>query len=157
MVHEKWNGSNKRRENYDFGMVILNWNIGLLTGWSGLLSLPNDLLKHSSVSVMGYPGEKGRGNLYSTEMWTMPDQITNVDATKIFYEIETSAGQSGSAVWGKRWPGCGEGIYTVGIHTGKEKEDAAENRGVRLSKENFNLVLHWLKPYQLKNCALLAL
>lgn len=149
LVHEKWHKNNKDKDNYDFGMVILDSPIGMVTGWSGLLSLPNSLIKEWPVSVTGYPGDKGIGNYHSTEMWTMDNHIKDAKPEKIFYEIETYEGQSGGGIWSYKWPGY-EGIYTVGVHTGREAEDAEENRGVRISKENFDIILSWLQAYQLQ-------
>lgn len=71
LVHEQWEKNDKKKDDYDFGMVILDSSIGNITGWSGLLSLPDSLIKEWGVSVTGYPGEKGVGNYYSTQMWGM--------------------------------------------------------------------------------------
>lgn len=149
LVHEKWQKNDKKKDDYDFGMVILDASIGNIIGWSGLLSLPDVLLKEWPVSITGYPGEKGSGNYYSTQMWGMRETITNITPEKLFYKIETSEGQSGSGICGAQWPEY-EGFYTVGIHTGQEKEDASENRGVRLTKDKFKLIIEWLKAYQLE-------
>src|SRR3546814_14682144 len=80
-------------------------------------------------------------------MWGMSDTIKKVENKKLFYAIESSKGQSGSGVGGDKWLEDG-GIYTVGIHTGQEKDGTEENRGVRITKGKFNVILEWLKTYQ---------
>jgi V8-like Glu-specific endopeptidase len=86
---KEWTEKRKDKEYYDIGMVILDHPIGIYTGWSGLLSLPNGLLKKWLVQITGYPGDKGQGNYVSTQMWTMKDPLIRVESQQLFYDIDT--------------------------------------------------------------------
>jgi V8-like Glu-specific endopeptidase len=46
-------------------------------------------------NLSGYPGDRGGG----TEQWYMARRIGSVSARKVFYDIDTAGGQSGSAVY----------------------------------------------------------
>jgi V8-like Glu-specific endopeptidase len=153
LVPQKWSDNklkDKERESYDFGMVILDTAIGNITGWSGLLSLPKELLTEWPVTVTGYPGDKGTGNYHSTQMWEMHGDMKRVTDHQLYYDIDTWEGQSGSAVWRQEWPEY-KGPYTVGVHTYREDKDGEGNKGTRLTKDKFDLILYWLQAYQLPN------
>jgi V8-like Glu-specific endopeptidase/TPR repeat protein len=153
LVPQEWSDKklkDKEREQYDFGMVILDTDIGNVTGWLGLLSLPKELLTEWPVTVTGYPGDKGTGNYHSTQMWEMLNEIKTITNHQLFYDIDTWEGQSGSAIWEQEWPGY-KGPYAVGIHTNKKAKEGEGNRGTRITEEKFNLILEWIKAYQLPN------
>ncbi len=46
-------------ERYDMALLILGKSIGKYTGWSGMLSAPDDQLFQEKVNIVGYPGDKG--------------------------------------------------------------------------------------------------
>jgi V8-like Glu-specific endopeptidase len=148
LVPQKWSAKSKERESYDFGIVILDSAIGQFTGWIGLLSLPDNLMRESLVTITGYPIEKGIGNYYSTQMWEMRGCIKAISDHQLFYDIDTSEGQSGGSIWGK-WPEF-EGYYTAGVHVCSEIEPGEGNRGIRLTEDKFGLIVELLKSYQLK-------
>jgi glutamyl endopeptidase len=87
-----WTNNNDTK--YDMGMLILSSNLGNSTGWKGIITGPNNILNRHRVNVSGYPGDKG-----GRQMWTMADIIKSVQAERIFYDIDTMGGQSGSGVW----------------------------------------------------------
>src|SRR3546814_8662824 len=89
-------------------------------------------------------------------MWGMQGDILSVTEKQLFYDIDTSEGHSGSAIW-EEYPGH-EGCYTVGVHTYKEKEGTRKgNRGTRISEDVFNLIIKCLRTYQLEGAISVSL
>jgi V8-like Glu-specific endopeptidase/tetratricopeptide (TPR) repeat protein len=125
---------------YDMGMVILDRNLGETTGWVGLLSGSDTLLDSLTVNVTGYPGDKGAPNQWSNQMWTMGHNVKSLDEEKIYYDIDTFQGQSGSGLW-TNYEGS---YYAIGIHTYGEGMDGEGNSATRLTQEKFKCVIDWL-------------
>src|SRR5690606_16135456 len=55
----EWVKGSPKKGNFDMGMVILDKEIGKMTGWSGLLYGPVVYFKKWEVRVTGYPGDSG--------------------------------------------------------------------------------------------------
>ncbi|WP_156962200.1 hypothetical protein [Candidatus Paracaedibacter symbiosus] len=153
---KEWTTNDLRKKNdYDFGMVILDKAIGNKTGWSGLLYAPNIFFKKWEITVTGYPGEKGSKDYYSTQMWEMQKRSEDnwfISDEKISYKIDTSFGQSGGAIW-RLWPSPTflqqKSLFTIGVHT--DGNVSGTNSGVRLTKEKFNRIVDWIKTYHLQD------
>ena len=89
-------------EEHDYGAIILDTDLGATTGWLGF-GVYNDATLTSSVgNISGYPGDKPDGT-----QWYAARRIASVAARKVYYDIDTFGGQSGSAVYrivdGKRY------------------------------------------------------
>lgn len=117
---------------WDLALVILDQPIGNRTGWAGLIRAPDEAFQQESVSVTGYPGDKGM-----TQMWTMASQLRTVQAETLSYSIDTYGGQSGGAVWLNK----DGNPYIVGIHAygGTDR-----NHGVRISLTKLCDVALWI-------------
>ena len=131
-----WTSNNDRA--YDMGMLILQSDIGLQTGWFGIITIPNDadLLK-KRVNVTGYPGDKG-----GQQLWTHADAIKSLTSENAYYDIDTVGGQSGSGVWSTFEGHTGEKvacIHTTGASTG--------NGSTRISKSKFDRIVDWMQNY----------
>ncbi|WP_032114087.1 NB-ARC domain-containing protein [Candidatus Paracaedibacter symbiosus] len=154
LCHNQWlDPRSRRKDDYDLGMIILNQAIGNKVGWSGLLCASNLFFHLGDLTVTGYPGEKGSKDYYSTQMWEKTSRATSqwFGPETIEYEIPTSFGQSGGAIW-RQWPTPINpklnNILTIGIHT--EGNISGRNKGVRLTSENFNVIIKWIRDYHLK-------
>ena len=127
----------KHRSEYDMGMLILGSDLGLRTGWFGLITGPDSLLLRHRVNVTGYPGDKG-----GKQMWTMADVIKSTQRERFLYDIDTFGGQSGSGVWSIFSGHSGEkvaGIHTTGAISG--------NGATRLSRGKFDRYIDWFRRY----------
>jgi glutamyl endopeptidase len=82
-------------DEYDYGAIVLETPLGERTGALGLGAYSDDTLTSVTGNLSGYPGDRGNG----TEQWYMARRITSVSARKVFYDIDTAGGQSGSAVY----------------------------------------------------------
>jgi len=128
-LHQEWVESGGESSENDVALIVLERSIGNETGWAGLLALDNDSLRSEKVHVTGYPGDKG----FKT-MWTMEERFDHVGDELLSYRIDTSGGQSGGAIWIKKFATP----YLVGVHT---TGSTGRNFGVRLSQEKFLKIL----------------
>ena len=129
-------------------LLILNDSIGLRLGWCGLKSYSETTLKEQSVRITGYPAEKG------FSQWTSCGTVTSIKDSLIYYKIDTTHGQSGSALVLEDTKGSPK-PYVVGIHTSCQpyehpfrydyREDYLVNRGVHLTADHLKMLSGWLQ------------
>jgi glutamyl endopeptidase len=80
---------------FDMAAIHLTQPLGDTLGWFGVASLTDDQLRGYMVNVSGYPGTPGGG----TEQWWAKNRIREVTPRRIFYEVDTSGGQSGGPAY----------------------------------------------------------
>ncbi|MBD7913268.1 MULTISPECIES: serine protease [Clostridium] len=118
----------KNSTDYDWGLLQLKDNIGNNTGYFGA-SWTSSSLKGSNVDVTGYPGEKSR------TLWKMSGTITSDTSNKVYYQIDTTGGQSGCPVY----QGDGENTRAVAIHTSGSSA-GGWNSATRITKPIFDYI-----------------
>ncbi|MCW4464800.1 serine protease [Glutamicibacter sp. MNS18] len=115
---------------YDYGAIILGSNLGSTTGWLGAANYSDATLLASTGNLSGYPGDKPSGT-----QWYHARRIHSVTARKVYYDIDTFGGQSGSAVYvlnnGAR--------YAVAVHA----YGGSVNSGTRINAEVLNNIVQW--------------
>lgn len=116
-------------QEYDYGAIILNESLGNRTGWFGFGAWPD--LDGVVGNISGYPGDKPPGT-----QWYAARNIDSVTSRKVFYDIDTAGGQSGSAVY-RFFNG---GRYGVAIHA---YGGARVNSGTRISRPVFDNIKAW--------------
>lgn len=79
---------------YDYGAIILPTDLGLTTGWLGFAAYDDATLTSAVGNISGYPGDKPAGT-----QWYAARRIASVGPRKVYYDIDTFGGQSGSAVY----------------------------------------------------------
>lgn len=94
-------GTPEKRKAHDMGLVILEKPLGDELGFLGLVAPDAHDQKPTDVNVSGYPGSPGKG----TFLYTMSGKVMGYDNARqrIYYDADTSAGQSGGGVW-LDWP-----------------------------------------------------
>ena len=141
-----------KSETDDIAMVILDSPIGYKTGWFGLLSAPTIFLTNNFVSISGYPANINRDTHKNTpELWTMSNKLKTIpkNKSKVFYDIATSVGQSGSGICCEMGSGK-EKYYVLGIHT-RGGSRYSGNSGTLISLEKFDCIIKWLEMFQIEN------
>lgn len=111
------------QENYDYGYVVFNDNIGNQTGWFCIASRSNSTLNGMNINVTGYRG----GVMYDCE-----GQIKAVTNKRVKYDADTHDGQSGGPVY------CIDPTYgamAVAIHTNGTDLLNWRNSGWRITAE----------------------
>lgn len=131
-------------ENYDFGILKLEENVGLKNGWVSLVVSEDKDLDLKIVNVTGYPLRKGFGPQVSKDMFTMEGPVTSVKKHKIHYRIDTSGGQSGAGFWQLDENKI---VECYGVHVTGSKEEG--NGAIRMNSENFNVIKGWLEKDEL--------
>ncbi len=125
------NWTNSGDPDYDYGAIIIPTQLGNTTGWLGFGVYSDATLLASVGNISGYPGDKPSGT-----QWYDARGIAAVNSRKVFYDIDTAGGQSGSAVYrivsGAR--------YAFGIHA---YGGAVNNSGTRIVQPVFDNMVAW--------------
>jgi glutamyl endopeptidase len=123
--------ANSGDENYDYGAIIIPTELGNTVGWLGFGVWPDADLLSAVANISGYPGDKPAGT-----QWYDHQTIASVNARKVFYDIDTAGGQSGSAAYriinGVR--------YAVAIHA---YGGVTTNSGTRIIQPVYNNMVAW--------------
>jgi glutamyl endopeptidase len=131
-------------EQYDYGVVKLNTNVGNTVGWYGFWWQSASLTGLPSV-ILGYPDDKSPAK----SQWLSVDEVRVTQANQVFYKNDTFGGMSGSAVWQDRPPGssgcangpCAFAIHAYGLHGGSPHSN--HNHGTRITQAVFNNLVFW--------------
>jgi len=121
--------ANNGNPEYDYGAIALNQPLGSTTGWFGFGNWSN--LNNVGGNVSGYPGDKPTGT-----QWYAGRRIDSVTSRKVFYDIDTAGGQSGSAVY--RFVNGGR--YGIAIHA---YGGTRVNSGTRINGQVFKNLKAW--------------
>ena len=123
--------TNSGDQNYDYGAIIIPTDLGNATGWFGFGVYSDSTLVNAVGNISGYPGDKPTGT-----QWYDARKIASVNARKVYYDIDSFGGQSGSAVYqvidGAR--------YGVAIHA---YGGATTNSGTRIVQDVYNNMVAW--------------
>ena len=122
---------NNGDENHDYGAIIIPTELGNTVGWFGFGVYSDADLKASVANISGYPGDKPAGT-----QWYDHRQIASVNSRKVFYDVDTAGGQSGSAVYRI----INGGRFGVAVHA---YGGATTNSGTRIVTPVFNNMVAW--------------
>lgn len=123
--------ANSGDENFDYGAIIIPTNLGDTTGWFGFGVYSDADLTASVGNISGYPGDKPAGT-----QWYDAHRIASVNARKVYYDIDSFGGQSGSGVYRI----INGGRYGIAIHA---YGGATTNSGTRIVTPVFNNMVAW--------------
>ncbi len=123
--------TNSGDQNFDYGAIIIPTDLGNRTGWFGFGVFSDSDLLSSVGNISGYPGDKPSGT-----QWYAARCIASVNSRKVYYDIDTAGGQSGSAVYRI----INGGRYGVAIHA---YGGATTNSGTRIVNPVFNNMVAW--------------
>ncbi|EOL45840.1 trypsin-like serine peptidase [Enterococcus caccae] len=115
---------NSRDADSDIGIIRLNKNIGLTTGWFGLTKSTM-----GSITLSGY-----HGDFNDYKMRTESGSIGNLSATRIYYTLDNTGGSSGSAIYNTNNRIVGVNAYS----------SSPMNYAVRINTEKYNLIQNWI-------------
>ena len=122
---------NNGNENYDYGAIILSRDLGNVTGWFGFGVYSDSDLLASTGNISGYPGDKPAGT-----QWYDFHKIASVNSRKVYYDIDTAGGQSGSGVYRI----INGGRYGIAIHA---YGGTTTNSGTRIVTPVFDNLRAW--------------
>lgn len=106
---DRW--EDHRDPDFDIGAIHLDKPAGEAVGWFSVGALTDDELMNSLVNVSGYPASPGGG----VQQWWAKNRIRAVTPRRIFYDVDTSGGQSGGPAYIYQSESATDPIV-VGIH-----------------------------------------
>lgn len=122
-----------RNSDTDYAVIILDKPVGNETGWFGFANLEDDELKKQIANISGYPLDLEK----ATRQYYHSRKLTLVSSRKVYYDIDTFGGQSGSPVW----LNLGENDrVAIAVHT---TGGSTSNNGTRIIKEVFENFKNW--------------
>jgi glutamyl endopeptidase len=123
--------TNNQDENYDYGAIIIPTELGNTVGWFGYGAWPDSELLATTANISGYPGDKPSGT-----QWFHARQVASVNPMKVFYDIDTAGGQSGSAVFRL----VNGGRYAIAVHA---YGGPTTNSGTRVTQSVYDNLVAW--------------
>jgi len=121
-------------DNEDWCLLILDRNIGEQSGWQGI-AYSDDYSYYANgenVNVTGYPEEKG------VRQYTATGPVKIANNNFLYYDIDSTGGQSGGAVYDKNG-------YVIGVHKGGSNNPFIPwNRGSNINKERFEIIVSYM-------------
>ena len=128
---------NQGRDDFDYGAIKLDCEIGTTTGWYGISATYDGV--GTPVTVQGYPGDK------PLTQWQSKGRITAEQPRRLFYRNDTTGGMSGSPVWFEEGAGfacrCAIAVHGYGIGGGGVY--ANNNHGARINAQVFDNLAAW--------------
>jgi V8-like Glu-specific endopeptidase len=125
------NWTSSQDSNYDIALITLDRPIGNTTGWLRYASYRS--VNRRVGNIGGYPADKENG-LY---LYYHYGPITSSTPYRLFYQIDTSGGQSGSGIY----VNIGNNRYVFGVHT---TGNSSQNGGTRIDPQKFNQIKSWI-------------
>ena len=117
----------------DYALITLDRNMGNTTGWFGYGTWSN--LEGITGHLAGYPADRGAG----VEMYYDYDPILDTNDKRLFYQIDTFNGQSGSGVYRK----IDGSRYVMGVHAYGVNGDNL-NKATRINSSRFDRIQDWI-------------
>jgi glutamyl endopeptidase len=99
---------------FDIAAIHLSQPLGEEHGWFAVGSLTDDELRGYFVNVSGYPAQPGGG----AQQWWARNRVREVTPRRIFYDVDTSGGQSGGPAYiyeQENAPPLAVGIHAYGV------------------------------------------
>lgn len=129
---------------FDIGCIHLDVDAGTKVGWFSVGALPPADLEGYLVNVSGYPADRGAGN----EQYHSRNRIVRVSERRLFYEVDTYAGQSGAPVWiheKEGSPPIAVGIHAYGTGGTPANFKITANSAPRVIPEVLNKMKEWVE------------
>lgn len=126
--------TSERNSDFDYGAILLNEPIGQDAGWFAFSALGESALLSTDANISGYPQDRD----HATRQYFHARKIVRASERRIYYEIDTYGGQSGSPIWLL----VGDKRVAVGVHT---NGSSTSNSGTLINSEVFNNMKLWKK------------
>jgi V8-like Glu-specific endopeptidase len=137
---EKW--KNTSDPDFDVGCIHLEEPVGDQVGWFSIAALSDTELANQLLNVSGYPGDRGNG----TEQYHHANRVLHPAARRIYYDIDTYGGQSGSPVWkqGSNGDPVAVGIHAYGLGGTSSSLNITANSAPRITPLLLDTIRGWL-------------
>lgn len=128
---------------FDIGCIHLDEPLGDEVGYFKIASMSDGNLKDALLNVSGYPADRGDGE----EQYFHTNRVLRTSARRIYYDIDTYGGQSGSPVWYQSGPEAAPvavAVHAYGVGGTAANLGIQANSGPRLIPEVVETVKQWL-------------
>jgi V8-like Glu-specific endopeptidase len=125
----------------DYAVLVLESDIGYYTGMLGIKDHNRSDLNYKRCKIYGYPRNVHKQGIKYHYLWGM-EGVVYIDENEEYleYNIYTSPGQDGSAVWYKEY----DRYYIIGVHL---YGSSSTNKGLYLNIARLQNIINWMKPY----------
>ncbi len=122
---------------YDYGMVILQEDVGRRVGWLGFgYKEPMPLY---GINFVGYPGDKPRHT-----MWRQFCDLKDVTDTELYYDCDNTPGMSGGPIYVFTQDDNERTVYGINAY---EYFNRDINSGTRIDRARFEVIRGWTRNY----------
>lgn len=119
-----WVQGNKT--DHDIGLITLNANVSSKTGTLGLTTKIAN-----KATITGYPAEKNGA------MWSHRNNVSSSNLNNVYYDIDTTGGQSGSALYD-------DNKNAFAVHAYGSRLSTGPNHGTKINSEKLKLINEWM-------------
>ena len=124
------------QRDFDYGVIHLDSDAtGLQIGNFEVRSFSDAPLNNVTVKISGYPADREQAQF----QYFHERPIQRVSTTRLFYNIDTFGGQSGSPIWEDTDE---NGVVAIGIHT---TGGVSSNSGTRINDDVIDNLISWLE------------
>jgi V8-like Glu-specific endopeptidase len=133
---ERW--STAGDENYDVGAIILSEDLDDKLGSFTFGFYPEHRLISQMVNISGYPRcTAGEEQMHHS------NRICDVTDHKLYYDVDTEGGQSGSPIW--FYSDSELDPVVIGVHSNGAGKSLNANSGVRITSVLVDKIAEWRK------------
>jgi V8-like Glu-specific endopeptidase len=128
---------------FDIAAIHLDKAVGDQLGWFGVAARTDADLADFLVNISGYPAERG-----GKQQWWARNRIRAVQPRRIFYDVDTSGGQSGAPVFiydNENAPPVAIGIHAYGTGGTPASLPLTVNSAPRIIPEVVEQIEAWVK------------
>lgn len=144
--HPLWTGLESDPRGVDIAAIRLPEPVGDRIGFFGVAALTDATLNGRVVNIPGYPARvTGQQVEACTELWWHANHVRKLEETRIFYDVDTSGGQSGSPVM--LWPDPTSSTaapLVAGVHNRGDDDQDGHNAAVRITPAMLTLIKGWI-------------
>ncbi len=130
-----------QKPSYDYGAIVLNCDIGLKTGYVGLLTKTS--VSGQKARINGYPHHDPYNNPSYYQYGAVGPLSDPDDKKQIYHRIRTTDGVSGAPIM---QAGCG-GYCAIGLHSGVIGYFTKHNTGPRITDSVYKNYQDWIRSY----------
>lgn len=119
--------------------------LGDRLGWFGIAVRSDADLSDRYVHVAGYPGEPAKG--FGREMWAHRSKVLATTALRVYYDVDTTAGQSGAPAFmveSDLAAPLAIAVHAYGTGGTPERLGVLANSAPRITRDLFETIQRWI-------------
>ncbi|UHD16362.1 trypsin-like serine peptidase [Thiocapsa bogorovii] len=142
---DTWLATQAEAPDFDYAAIHLDADLGSKVGTFGIGVLPDAELSSRLVNVSGYPVSPGNGR----QQYFHANRVKAVTPRRVFYDVDTIGGQSGSPVWayldGNSEVPTVVAIHAYGVGGVPANLHVVANSGPRILPDVMDVLKGWIK------------